>query len=291
MSALAPLQKLNYAQPLRPSEKIGAKGEFAWIPLAHLRIDPSYQRDILDNGKTNIRRIVDGFQWKKFGVLEVGRRALNCYAIIDGQHRAIAAMMHGGIEKVPCMIHPGGIAEEADAFSAINAKVTRISPLQSFHADVAAGDEQAIALVALCAEAGVRITRRPKVDFHPGETMALALLRREAIKDKASLLAALKLLRALDPGAGIGADALRGTVAALKSMPTKPDDPARVGAEIGARLTKFGGGVCQLLAEASARRATRGGTPWDSFKAVLLTYVNVSQRSANVPMNRLMAGR
>ena len=68
MSSLAPLQTLTYILPPTPPASLGTPGRFAWLKLSQLRIDITYQRDILDSGKSNIRRIIEQFDWKKFGM-------------------------------------------------------------------------------------------------------------------------------------------------------------------------------------------------------------------------------
>jgi hypothetical protein len=284
---LVPLQPLQYILRPVPAADIGQRGEVAWLPLGKLRIDPRYQRDILDNGKTNIRKIIEGFNWRKFGVVVVGRRPGGIFAIIDGQHRAVAALMHGGIPDVPCLILDGGLQVEAATFSAINGAVTRISPLQSFHADVAAGNEMAVALVDFCAVHGVTIVRRPKIDFKAGETMALALLRRTFEKDKSVLQAALQLLRGMEPEMGLGSDHLRGTILALQKLEVMPDDPAQLGATLAA-----GGGTAQNLMQAAwTRKATRGGPSFQNFAAVLVDKIRAALRTTPGNLKRMMAGR
>lgn len=63
MTALQPLGKLTFAIKPVPSVDVGQPGELAWLPLSQLYIDPAYQRAILDSGKANIRRMVEGFSW------------------------------------------------------------------------------------------------------------------------------------------------------------------------------------------------------------------------------------
>ena len=83
MSDLVPLRPQQFILRPTPNPAMGSECELARLPLAQLYVDTRYQRDILDNGKTNIRRIIEGFDWKKFGVLVVGRRGPNTFAIVD----------------------------------------------------------------------------------------------------------------------------------------------------------------------------------------------------------------
>jgi hypothetical protein len=288
MSALQGLPRLNFQPAPVPAADIGDKGELVWLPLKSLAIDPVYQRAILDSGKANIRRMIEGFSWLLFGTLVVARRGRSTYAVIDGQHRATAALMHGRIRDVPCLVLKGGIEAEARAFSAINANVTRIHALQSFRASVAAGDIVSRNLVAICARANVSIAPYPKPDLDPGETMALGTvricLRRHGEK---LLVAALKLLRAADGDAGLGASSVMGTCDALSKNEAWAKDPERSGASLTAR----GGGLAAVVERARARKATRGGPEWVNFSAVVSERLGTAQRNSNIPMSRLMAGR
>jgi hypothetical protein len=287
MKDLVPLQPLQYIMRPVPAAEIGDHGELAWLSLEKLYIDARYQRDILDSGKTNIRKIIENFNWRKFGVLVVGKRERGQYAVVDGQHRAVAALMHGGIKQVPCLVLTGGLQLEAATFSAINSAVTRISPLQSFHANVAAGDPNSIALVELCTSLGVTIVRRPKVDFAAGETMALALLRTTFNKDQGLLSDSLQLLRALDPQNGLGADHLRGTIQALEKLDMPLADPKATGEALAAA----GNTATKLMEAAWSRKMTRGGTSFQNFSAVLLEKIKTSQRASPSNMKRMMAGK
>jgi hypothetical protein len=232
--------------------------------------------------------MIEGFSWLLFGTLVVSRRDRDRYAVIDGQHRATAAMMHGRIRDVPCLVLKGGIEAEARAFSAINGNVTRIHALQSFRASVAAGDVASRDLVAICAKAKVAIAPYPKAELDAGETMALGTVRvcLKRYGEKA-LVASLKLLRASDDGAGLGASSIMGTCDALAKNEAWAKDAERCGAALTAR----GGGLAAVVERARARKATRGGTEWVNFSAVMSERLAAAQRTSIVPMSRLMAGR
>lgn len=104
------------------------------------------------------------------------RRGL--FAIIDGQHRTTAASARG-FESVPCVIIQVDQADQADAFVAINANVTAMSPLQLHAARLAAGDKAADELAQACEEAGVTICRYPVPanKMKSGETLAVGMLQ------------------------------------------------------------------------------------------------------------------
>ncbi len=197
------MQKLSHIDPspfVSPGEKFqldtGPKPKLKWIEIKKLGVDLSYQRDIVGKGKRTLNLITECFRWSMFAPVVVVDVKRGRYPIIDGQHRATAAARIG-IKKIPCYLVKADLAEQAAAFTAINGNVTRISSMQMFHAFVAGGDEDAIALQKLCDKGGVSICRYPKkiVDMRPGETFAATALRRAyAFYGHDNLLAALETI-------------------------------------------------------------------------------------------------
>jgi len=113
MTELRALERVDFETPAVPAAALGAKGELKWINVTELGIDPDYQRPVLYTGRRNVRRMVEGFSWSLFSPLVVARRGRNLYAIIDGQHRALAAVTHGGVKELPCLVLSCPRAEEA----------------------------------------------------------------------------------------------------------------------------------------------------------------------------------
>ncbi len=148
-----------------------------WIAIDKLVVDDTYQRPISKGGVTNIRKIASAFDWSKFAPVIVAPVEGGLFAIVDGQHRTTAAALVG-VRVVPCQIVQANAGEQAAAFKAINANVTKVSTMVLFHASVAAGDPEAVALVELCRNAGVTLLRYPKAvyEIKPGETMAVACI-------------------------------------------------------------------------------------------------------------------
>ncbi|MFN3868998.1 MAG: ParB N-terminal domain-containing protein, partial [Hyphomicrobiaceae bacterium] len=96
-----------------PSAVLGERAELCMLPLDRLVVDESYQRPITGKGRLNINRIVAKFDWRKFAPLVVTEVDGGRYAIIDGQHRATAALMHPDVHLVPCMVVKASVAEAA----------------------------------------------------------------------------------------------------------------------------------------------------------------------------------
>lgn len=164
-----------------PSPALGERAELCMLPLDRLVVDESYQRPITGKGRLNINRIVARFDWRKFAPLVVTEVDGGRYAIIDGQHRATAALMHPDVHLVPCMVVKANVAEAADTFAAINGATTSIATGQLFKSRVASGDEAALAVKAACDAAGVVLLAH-RADslaaYKRGETMAVSTVER-----------------------------------------------------------------------------------------------------------------
>lgn len=161
-----------------PTSEVGERPELQWLKIAKLRIDPRYQREIGRRGGDNIVAIAPAFKWAKFAPVVVAPIEGGLFAIIDGQHRTTAAALRG-FESVPCVIIQVDQAEQADAFVAINANVTAMSPLQLHAARLAAGNSGAAELTEVCHAADVTICRYPVPanKMKPGETLAVGMLQ------------------------------------------------------------------------------------------------------------------
>lgn len=173
---LIPLHLIAFDSALAPSTDTGPKGDLRWLPLSALVIDTQYQRAVGKDGRANIRRIVEGFSWSLFSPLVVSRREGGVFAVIDGQHRALAALAHGGIDSVPCLVISASEATEARAFAIINGQVTAVLPTQIYHARLLGGEPKAVALQRACDAAQVRVQKTPMGYYKAGDTLAIGTL-------------------------------------------------------------------------------------------------------------------
>lgn len=179
MSCLRPLVKpvLNLAQP----KSAGSPPRLDFLPLSKLRIDDNYQRSIERRGLSTIARIHNEFDWNRFAPLIVAPvPGKGLFVIIDGQHRATAALLRG-FEMVPCSIVDAKVREQAAIFAAVNGNVTPVSILQLFKAGRAADTPWAVEIDTVCAAAGLvpLVYPKPKSVIKPFETMAIGTLRHE----------------------------------------------------------------------------------------------------------------
>jgi hypothetical protein len=92
----------------KPS-KLGEHSSLTWLPKILLFVDARYQRQATGrNSLRMIRRMIEEFAWSKFQPITVAeiREGSHSghYAVIDGQHRAIAAIALPSVTEVPCWI-------------------------------------------------------------------------------------------------------------------------------------------------------------------------------------------
>lgn len=203
MTSLRPLAKpaLELAEP-KPA---GRPPKLDFLPLAKLRIDDGYQRDIGPRGLRTISAIHNEFDWNRFAPLIVARiPGGDLHVIIDGQHRATAALLRG-YELVPCAIVEASALEQASIFSSVNGTVTPITTYQLFKAARAAKVEWALGLDDACKAAGLTPLVYPKAKnlLKPFETMAIGTLRKYVLRFGAMQLGSALKRAALLPGADL----------------------------------------------------------------------------------------
>jgi hypothetical protein len=152
-----------------------AAPQLAWLAIADLVVDETYQRAITPAGWRAIQRIADHFSWQRFGPVLVAPLAGGKFGIVDGQHRVHAAALCG-ILQVPAMIVPMTAQDQAKAFSWVNGAVLRVTPHAMLKAAIAGGDPVAVAAKAAIEAAGCVWAmgnpsgkdRRPATVYAPG---------------------------------------------------------------------------------------------------------------------------
>ena len=177
MTDLVPIADLAGAPSAGPApEAFAVSGKLAEVPVEHLLIDPAYQRRASERSRATCRKIAEGFDWRRFGAIVVAE-VKEGFAVIDGQHRAIAAARRG-VDRVPAVIVAGDVAAQADAFVGINSARTSVPTVDRFRARVAAREEDAVALADMLAEIGVVYDLAPGRTPGPRETVAISRLQK-----------------------------------------------------------------------------------------------------------------
>lgn len=140
---------------------LGSMPTIEWVHIDRLSIDPSYQRSTdNDASRRLIASIAAKFDWRLCAPLVVSRRPDGTMAVIDGQHRTLAAMRRPDIPQLPCCVfNYSGPEEEARMFIAANRARKPMNRLDDYHAALAAADEDALEIQRLVTEAGLRVAR------------------------------------------------------------------------------------------------------------------------------------
>ncbi|HEY0832503.1 MAG TPA: DUF6551 family protein [Azospirillum sp.] len=184
---------------LKPAADLGDRPEFVWLPVEWLFVDGIYQRAMTSaKSRKTVRTIVERFSWAKFTplvVTEIGDGyASGQFAVIDGQHRAAAAILHPLVTEVPAWVVDAPEArQQAQAFVGINGDRTGLTPLQLFKGQVAAGDPHAVAVARICEQAGITIVfsiSNGSRELPPRQTMAVSTIRKMLVKHGEGTVAA-----------------------------------------------------------------------------------------------------
>lgn len=181
MSDLRPVAPILLPSDVAPATPPTAAPELVWVRPDQLLINSAYQRSLSERSMQLIQRIVGHFDWRHLKPPVVTRCGeSDTYEVIDGQHTAIAAATHGGIDRLPALlISVQEIEDRARSFLSHNRDRVAMSATQLFFAAVAAGDEDALTIAQVCERAGARILRLPPSNgrFRAGDTMAVSVLR------------------------------------------------------------------------------------------------------------------
>jgi hypothetical protein len=136
----------------------GTPPTIEWRGVSELEIDGTYQR-AAESGM--VRHIAVHWDWRLCAPLTVSRRIDPAgFFVIDGQHRLEAAKLRGDIPHLPCIISTfGSIAEEAGCFVAVNSHRKRVTPLDTFRAQLASGDARAVEISEIIHSAGLSLAK------------------------------------------------------------------------------------------------------------------------------------
>jgi hypothetical protein len=164
---------------VEPAALEGFFPEFEIVAPQTLTVDEDYQRNLSDRSISLIRRIVANWSWRAFKP-PVCVRVDDGLHVIDGQHTAIAAASHPGVERIPILVlPPGDRRDRAMAFVRHNRDRVQVTPQQVHFALLAAGDDDALTLANVCESAGARVLKHPPSfgRFEVGDIMAIGALR------------------------------------------------------------------------------------------------------------------
>jgi len=140
----------------KPIAVLTEKPEPVEVPIGLLNIDATYQALAPRNPRL-VKEIGKNFDLAVFGRLRVVRRENGALFIVDGRHRWEGAKLAGRM-FVPCDIYNvHSRKREIEIFLTCNTRIRKVPQGMLFMAEVAAGDQDAIALNRLVADAGMAI--------------------------------------------------------------------------------------------------------------------------------------
>lgn len=144
--------------PLLEEFDPGDEGTFQRIDKNVLRVDngvSGYQRKKLEE---KARKIADKFEWSKFGVLMVNKRAGKLW-IYDGQQRHAASLLIPAIKRVPCIVFEKHTRHEEAADFIGTDERTKLRPLDKWRAELIAKNDLAIQTNAVLKRFGFDVGR------------------------------------------------------------------------------------------------------------------------------------
>lgn len=140
---------------LKNSQKVGNK-VFLEIPLTSMQVDHEmYQRPL----QRHVRTIAKNWNDDKCDPLMVNYRTDGYFYLIDGQHRYEAARMRG-LESLVCCVFVGlTLKEEADLFTEQNEGTKKLSPFDTYKANLCRGETIDTQIQEVCNKYGIRVER------------------------------------------------------------------------------------------------------------------------------------
>lgn len=97
-------------------------GEYMFLKVSDIMIDPIYQREIR---KSRIKNISNHFNWAVFDPIRINMREDGKFYCYDGQHRLNAAIL-AGMTEIPCVVRMGmSLLEESRAYIASNVNASK----------------------------------------------------------------------------------------------------------------------------------------------------------------------
>jgi hypothetical protein len=242
----------------------GAAGTIGVVALADLKVDPIYQRDLTAQF---VERLAESWDIVTAGTIVVSKRPSGDLYIVDGQHRAAAAVRVGETHILAQVVNEPSAEEEARLRLKGNVKRTdRVTEV--FRARLASGDETALAIVRILDGIGTQVNMTPTLGS--GINAITAVEKLYKIDDGVTLIHVLGMLKTLfgelRPEVA-SSDLLKGLTWFLGQH------EGGVDMERFERVFKMTG-PAQLGRSARAHKASLGGTQWVNTYRALVTMYN-----------------
>lgn len=153
-------------------------GKYASVPKERLLVDSAYQREL---NQYKVKDLRGNWSFIACGALIVVRRDDGSFYVIDGQHRLAAALARAEITHLPCLVFEAETTrDEARSFLAANKNRKPLTSIETFKADIEAGNPLAIEAQRLLTEAGYVASKHEKAKGTRAIGAILACLRTDA---------------------------------------------------------------------------------------------------------------
>ncbi len=257
---------------------IGEKPSLEWVSIDAIEVDSNYQREIKP---ALVDKILRRFSWSKFGAIVLSRKDDGRFAVVEGQHRWKAAVMHPDIEQVPAVVvtHKD-VAGEAQSFLAINRDRMAVTSVEQYWAGLTAGDDTAIAISKVLQSAGCDVVPT-QGHYRPNLTNSISSIDRCLKRyGHGATRRALLVIRAAWPE---DAKALRGTLITALSRIIRANDKTIADPDLVAALRPQS--FAKLTAHAEAFRKLSGGSAETALTKAIAEIYNKGKR-----VNTIMIG-
>lgn len=169
----------------------GGAGQIEVMELAILKVDPIYQRDLTADF---VERLAEKWDIITAGTIVVSKRPSGDYYIVDGQHRAAAALRAGETHILAQVVNEPSAEEEARL--RLRGNVTRGERSHEvFRARLAANDPVAIAVQRILTDMDTQINTTPVAGS--GINAVTTVEKLYQLDDGVSLINVLSLLKKL----------------------------------------------------------------------------------------------
>lgn len=241
----------------------GIAGTIQVVALADLKVDPIYQRDLT---APFVEKLANEWDVVTAGTIVVSKRPGGDLYIVDGQHRAAAAVRAGETHILAQVVTEPSAEEEARL--RLKGNVKRTDRIQEvFRARLAAGDETALAISRILADVDTQINLTPTMGSGINAVSAVEKLYK--LDEGYSLIVVLSMLKKLfgeiRPEIA-SSDLLKGLTWFLAHHET-------IDMERFERLLKITGPAA-LARSARAHKASLGGSLWVNSYRALVTMFN-----------------
>ena len=241
-----------------PSAEVGARPRLQWISKDGLFIDETYQRTTGSiRQRAVINKILSEFNWSKFQPITVVFKDGN-YIVIDGQHRAIAAMAHPLVTEIPCwVVNAQGARNQARIFVGVNTDRIDVTYGQKFKSRIASGDPIAARVAQICENCGIALQFNNGMarKMPPLQTQAMGTLEallKEFGEDHLTRVLAVLAAAYPDKSGQLRSEVIKGISIILRSHKNIDED------RLIAVLSKLD--CCSIMEQARSYKTLNGGS-------------------------------